>query len=173
MTKNLAVVTLFSFIIGLVIIQGIAGNSEGWPPVGPIVAMSLTGAGLILFLISFLLDIKKSKDIYEWGMILGISCLLAFGIGILTRFGQHHLRKAEAHMLVDRLEAYHEDYGKFPAHLNELTPRYLPFIPENDFGLEQIEFRYQGRKQSFSLEYDSNLGKARYYHALGRWYNIR
>jgi hypothetical protein len=63
-----------------------------------------------------------------------------------------HIMKQKAHPIIEAIEAYVEDQGRYPNELAELIPDYLPEIPASGWGDRHWKYQlWQHPSPSFGL----------------------
>jgi hypothetical protein len=82
--------------------------------------------------------------------------------------------KRRGDVLIQALNKYHADNGRFPSALAELSPRYLKEIPEPDWGLRR--WLYEASESDFYLQVnetertpDGDSHWLRYDGEISRW----
>jgi len=95
----------------------------------------------IWFLVSVL---KNAIQRPGWGLALLRIALPALTLGLVLANNAVQFRIAEANAprIITACEEFRVANGKFPKTLDELVPRYMPFIPRAKYCLAWGEFRY-------------------------------
>lgn len=59
--------------------------------------------------------------------------------------------QATAKPLIDALERYRVDFGRYPGKLKWLTPKYIPEIPEPNWGVKRWDYFSYPNESKYSL----------------------
>ena len=163
----LVFIALYVTIMTLVILE----LSFGLVPMGLFAAIlvifSAAGLGIFLNLIERRTKTKISRWFFLTGTLNLISVVAFFIIGNI----QGMITNYRAEQIIQGLEKYHEDNGKYPDSLEVLTSEYLSSVPSTAYGVISRDFEYiYYSPDKYGLLYFSYIGvEHRYNSEVKEW----
>ena len=145
--------------------------SYGLIPMGLIAAIliifSAGGLGIVLKIIEMRTKAKVSRWFFFTGTLTFISVIAFLIIGNI----QGILTDYRAEKIIQGLEQYHADNGKFPDSLEMLATEYLGSVPSTAYGVVRRDFEYVKKSMNkYGLLYYSYIGvEHRYDSEVKEW----
>ena len=145
--------------------------SYGLIPMGLIAAILLMfsagGLGIVLRIIEMRTKTKVSRWFFFTGTLTFISVVAFLIIGNI----QGMLTDYRAGKIIQELEQYHTDNGKYPESLEMLTTEYLSSVPSTAYGVISRDFEYTYYSPNkYGLLYYSYIGaEHRYNSEVKEW----
>lgn len=109
---------------------------------------------------------QKRRRFHRAAIMLGV-VLLVFGL----RWANIEIGKKRADELVVAIQAFHNEYQKYPESLEEIVPQFIGSIPRSNYSLDFSDFYYVSTPDSHSLFYVEfpPFGRPTYDFESGKW----
>jgi hypothetical protein len=130
-----------------------------WPLIALLAlgALALFVTGIVWLVFAF---VRNRGPWCPLGILVSASAIVAalfFCPFVFSR--QDAANQQNGERLVNAVERYFTDHGSYPAHLADLTPKYLPTVPHWRWGIWSIEYVYWTDPDGDRcLKYVENMG---------------